>query len=78
MGQQKVDGAPGNGGSYFRKDGYKKFDYDRSKYCLAHQTYDHATDSCTWLKGKLKDIGPPERVQKKEFKPSSEKREQGN
>ena len=74
MGQRKVGGAPGYQGNYFRRDGYKKFDYDRSKYSLAHQTYGHATDSCRVLK----DMGHPDREPKKEFKPSSEKRDQGN
>ena len=74
--QRMFGNAPGNGGGYFKRDGFKK--YDRSEYCLAHQMYGHATDSCSWLKGKLKEIGPPERFQRKPFKPSSERREQGN
>ena len=78
QGQPRGGAALGNRGGYYKRGSYRKFDYDRSKYCLAHQTYGHATDSCSWLKGKLKQMGPPERAEKKEFVPSSERREPGN
>ena len=31
---------------------------DGTPYCIVHEVYGHPTDSCNWLKGKLKDIKP--------------------
>ena len=38
---------------------YKRSVYSPDKFCIAHQTYGHFTDECSWLKAKLKDIPPP-------------------
>ena len=38
---------------------YKRSVYNPDKFCIAHQTYGHSTDECSWLKAKLKDIPPP-------------------
>ena len=29
------------------------------KFCIAHQNYGHATDDCSWLKGRLNELPPP-------------------
>ena len=38
---------------------YKRTTYNPDKFCIAHQIYGHATDECSWLKSKLKDMPPP-------------------
>ena len=42
--------TPKNKEGYYRGDGYRRWDYDRSKYCIAHQKAGHSTESCAGLK----------------------------
>ena len=37
----------------------KKTPYNPARFCIAHQSYGHSTDECSWLKAKLKEIPPP-------------------
>ena len=38
---------------------FKKTPFNPKKFCIAHQNYGHATDNCSWLKGRLKELPPP-------------------
>ena len=38
---------------------FKKTPFNPEKFCIAHQNYGHATDDCSWLKGRLKELPPP-------------------
>ena len=38
---------------------FKKTPYNPDRFCIAHQSYGHSTDECSWLKVKLKEIPPP-------------------
>ena len=38
---------------------FRKKTFNPEKFCIAHQNYGHATDDCSWLKGKLKELPPP-------------------
>ena len=38
---------------------FKKTPFNPERFCIAHQNYGHATDNCSWLKGRLKEPPPP-------------------
>ena len=63
---------------YFRGDNYRRWDYDRRKYCMAHQKVGHSTDSCAWLKDRLQEIPPPEKTPKRVYKTCYGRKDQGN
>ena len=37
---------------------FRKTPFNPEKFCIAHQNYGHATDDCSWLKGRLKELPP--------------------
>ena len=38
---------------------YRRKTFNPDKFCIAHHADGHATDDCSWLKGKLKDVSMP-------------------
>ena len=52
---------------------FKKTPYNPDRFCVAHQSYGHSTDECSWLKARLKEIPPPEMKGK-----GRENKQQGN
>ena len=52
---------------------FKKTPYNPDRFCVAHQSYGHSTDECSWLKARLKEIPPPETKGK-----GRENKQQGN
>ena len=37
---------------------FRKTPFNPEKFCIAHQKDGHATDDCSWLKGRLKELPP--------------------
>ena len=49
-------------GYSYEWNNYRRWEYDRHKYCITHQKAGHSTGSCAWLKASLKEIPPPEKT----------------
>ena len=52
---------------------FEKIPYNPDRFCVAHQSYGHSTDECSWLKARLKEIPPPDKKGK-----GRENKQQGN
>ena len=53
---------------------FKKTPYNPDRFCVAHQSYGHSTDECSWLKARLKEIPPLKRREREERVNSRETR----
>ena len=81
-GQESGNKGKGSGkstkGNNTLKGGFKKLAHEKSNWCIAHEAYSHTTDSYYWLKGNLKEIGPPEKKKKMSEDSAAIKQKTGN